>query len=129
MISAKTSPRYHRLAHWLALSFLAANSVVQAQQATDYRINVGSNKTRTDADGRVWGADVFAIGKPSNSNCLGDPIAGTTIDYIYCSNRFFTKANSNNGPFLLEIPVTEAGNYDVRLHFAETVSYHAAMIG
>ena len=113
---------------WLALPFLVANSRAQAQQ-TEYRINVGGNKTWTDGQGRVWGPDVFAIGKPSNSNCLGDPIAGTNIDTIYCSNRYFTKALSNNGPYLLDVPVAQSGNYVVRLHFAETVRYPAAAIG
>ena len=122
------APRFHWLALWLALPFLVANFRTQAQQM-EYRINVGSNKTWADGQGRVWGPDVFSIGRQFNSICAGDPIAGTTIDTIYCTNRYFTKANSNNGPFLLEVPLTQAGNYVVRLHFAETVSDYGVMIG
>ena len=128
MIFVAKAPRFHPLALWLVTPFLAAISRVQAQP-TDYRINVGSNRTWTDGEGRVWGPDTFSIGRQFNSICTGDPIAGTTFDTIYCTNRYFTKALSNNGPYLLEVPVAQSGTYVVRLHFAETVSYHAAMTG
>ena len=118
MILFAKAPSFHRFALWLLLA-IAAISGGQAQ--SDYRMNIGTNKTWTDGQGRFWGPDRLSIGRPSNTVCTGDPIAGTSSDFIYCSNRFFTKATSNNGPFLLDVPVAQAGNYLVRLHFAETV--------
>ena len=115
---------HQQLAFVFAL-YAAALSGVHAQ--TDVRINFGSKTDWKDGSGKTWLADTFLIGKASSSSCAGDPIAGTTIDTIYCKNRFFTPESSNYGPYKLNIPMAQPGQYLVRLHFAELVSYMVLM--
>lgn len=111
-------PSLHCFAVLLWLPFAAI--VVSAQ--SDIRINVGGTADWTDGDGQTWKKDDFTIGQPFNIACAGNPIAGSNYDTIYCSQRYFKPAQGNSGPYLLNVPVTQAGDYKVRLHFAETVS-------
>ena len=117
-MSLRASP-FRWLVFSLASTF-AALSGVHAQSAV--RINVGSTKAWTDSKGNVWQPDAFTIGRAFSTKCVGDVIAGTIDDTIYCTNRYFTKALSNNGPYLMDVPISQTGSYLVRLHFAETVS-------
>jgi len=105
-------PSLHWVTVLLWLPFVAL--VVSAQ--SDIRINVGATADLTDGNGRTWKKDDFTIGRAHDKACTNNPIT------IYCSNRYFTPALSNNGPYLLNVPVTQAGEYKVRLHFSETVS-------
>ena len=96
---------------------------VVADEPTSYaiRINVGDFEY-TDSQGRVWMADDFTIGGSYGIDCSNNPIAGTLDGEIYCSNRWFAPWNSDNGPYIMEVPVEQSGEYTVRLHFAEIVS-------
>ncbi|MBM1106784.1 PQQ-dependent sugar dehydrogenase [Aurantibacter crassamenti] len=72
------------------------------------RINVGGENHTTINDD-VFIADVYATGgKLYNRSVV---IADTPDDLIYQSERF--------GNFTYEIPIPVAGEYDLRLHFAE----------
>ncbi|MEO9891022.1 malectin domain-containing carbohydrate-binding protein [Aurantibacter sp.] len=71
------------------------------------RINVGGEQI-------TYGTDAYSADQYFMSGSLYDttsPIAGTTSDEIYQTERF--------GNFSYEIPIPVAGEYDIRLHFAE----------
>jgi Malectin domain len=78
------------------------------------RVNVAGGQI-TDPSGNVWEADGL------HNYCAGTQyyacpmnISNTVNDDLYCSYRFF-----NQAPYLCQVPVPN-GNYNVRLHFAET---------
>ena len=72
------------------------------------RINTGG--LQTIAGGQIFMGDDFSTGGAVAEAVI--PIAGTNDDALYQSERF--------GEFSYEIPVPAAGDYDIRLHFAET---------
>ncbi|MGB6151188.1 MAG: malectin domain-containing carbohydrate-binding protein, partial [Pricia sp.] len=73
----------------------------------EVRINVGGPQTLVG--GQTFIADRYASGGNLFSNEI--PIDGTTDDALYQTERF--------GTYSYEIPVSIAGDYDIRLHFAE----------
>jgi len=73
----------------------------------EVRINVGGPQTLVG--GQTFIADRYASGGTLFSNEV--PIAGTTDDTLYQTERY--------GTYSYEIPVSIAGDYDIRLHFAE----------
>lgn len=80
-----------------------------------YRINVGGG-TFEDAAGQIWSPDSgFTSG---SSSTFTNEIAGTIDDAIYQSFRY---DDSPSTPLDYVFPVTN-GQYEVRLHFAETWS-------
>ena len=88
------------------------------------RINFGGTDY-TDSLGRVWMADESTIGQAHRINCNDNPITGSLDDQLYCSNRWFNPWNSGEGPYKYDMPVDLDGEYIVRFHFAEIVSYSA----
>ena len=106
-------------AFWLMALAWAWAGLVKAQN--NVRINLGAAKNYTDLRQRVWRADPFTIGLTQSVSCAGNPI-GTIFDPVYCKYRFFTKKSSNYGPYLMNVTVPQAGQYNVILHFSETVS-------
>ena len=73
----------------------------------EIRINVGGPQTLVD--GQTFIADRYASGGTLFTNEI--PINGTSDDTLYQTERF--------GTYSYEIPVSIAGDYDIRLHFAE----------
>ena len=86
------------------------------------RYNIGSTADWTDPFGQLWKKDILTLGSKTSVFCGNDPIMGTTLDTLYCSNRWFAPTNAGASPYLISIPVTQAGTFRVRLHFAELVS-------
>ncbi len=77
------------------------------------RINAGG--PGVTADGVAWEADRAFSGGRTYTNTGTTAIAGTTADALYLTER---SAGTDLGSFSYAIPVA-AGDYDVRLHFAE----------
>ncbi len=78
------------------------------------RVNAGGLGF-TDSGGRTWYDDQgFSSGSTLGS---GNPIAGTTDDILYQSERFDSSASGANLEYAFEVA---AGEYEVTLHFAET---------
>lgn len=111
--SGKTSPA--------ATTIVRPRAIVGAV----YRIDCGlASGTTTDTLGNVWSADGFnnGVGLTDNSSIQ---IAGTTDDVIYRSRRY-------DGPTGAELKYTlpvANGDYELRLHFAETTSAFASPVG
>ena len=84
----------------------------------DVWINVGG-WPYTDSVGRTWFADTHCEDGVIYSTCPA-AIANTVEDELYCSMRFFPSLNVS--PLVYNIPVYRIAQYEVRLHFAETVS-------
>lgn len=79
------------------------------------RVNAGGG-AYVDMAGRTWSADTgFTSGSVTG---FANPIAGTTDDTLYQTFRF---DNSPGSP-LDYVFAVQNGNYEVRLHFAETWS-------
>ncbi len=81
------------------------------------RINAGGGEVTVN--GNTFSADQYNLGGQEFSNTT--PIAGTTDDQLYQTERYAEGTNNNEGTggFGYEIPVGVAGEYDIRLHFAE----------
>jgi len=105
------------------VSVPVAAPVSSPTSPADYavRINVGGEEY-TDTEGNLWLADAASIGQIHGIGCVGDAISETVDDELYCANRWFSLANSNNSPYIYTVPVDLEGDYTVRFHFAETVS-------
>ncbi|MBJ7881022.1 malectin domain-containing carbohydrate-binding protein [Gelidibacter salicanalis] len=71
------------------------------------RINVGGPETTLDSE--IFSEDKHFLGGKLYANIT--PIAGTDDDALYQTERY--------GSFSYAIPVPVAGEYDIRLHFAE----------
>jgi len=80
---------------------------------TSVRISAGATTSYTDARGNAWLADKFFSGGTSHTNTSA--VSGTSAPLLYKSERYGQAASS----FVYSIPVSN-GNYNVRLHFAET---------
>lgn len=83
------------------------------------RINAGGDKY-IDSLGNIWSADRYVVdfNGQDYTDCF-HPITGTIDDSLYCCHRWF--AVWTGFPYVYHIPVTMAGVYEVRLHFAEIV--------
>lgn len=95
-------------------------------RSTLYRIDVGSNASYTDSTGKVWSSDTgkgwFSPTNAQAENAGNVPIANTTNDKLYQTYR---GKISNTTPLASRIinfnlPISNPGNLEVRLHFAET---------
>jgi len=86
------------------------------------RINVGATGDWLDPFGRTWKADALTIGRAKTIDCQPMPISDTDMDTLYCSNKWFKVANAGPAPYVITVPVTQEGEFNVRLHFSETVS-------
>jgi Malectin domain len=73
-----------------------------------------------DAAGNTWIADNYFGSKGAAYGSCPAIVANTVDDELYCTNRWF--ASYHGPPFVYEIPVSVAGLYEIRLHFAELVS-------
>lgn len=78
-----------------------------------YRINCGG-PAYTDGDGNTWSADAgyYNVGSTFSTN---DPIANTTLDPLYQSERWDKPA----APEMMYTFPVDDGSYEVRLHLAE----------
>ncbi|MCW1922902.1 malectin domain-containing carbohydrate-binding protein [Luteolibacter arcticus] len=90
-----------------------------------FRINTGSNTSYTDTADQVWAADANTSTYNSTSGSVDTsaltaetPIAGTEDDVLYRTFRYDSSASS---PLDFNFTVPN-GDYEVRLHFAETWS-------
>ena len=83
------------------------------------RINAGGDEY-IDFAGNTWLADKYVVNYHGQdyTDC-SQPVNSTTDDSIYCSHRWF--AVWTGFPYVYNIPVTSAGVYEIRLHFAEIV--------
>jgi Malectin domain len=88
------------------------------------RIDAGSLEDYTDANGTTWMSDAWFGGKgrlfapASCASSISTSVDGT----IYCTQRSFSP-NQSNPPFVYRIPVPKKSIYEIRLHFAEIVSF------
>jgi hypothetical protein len=89
------------------------------QGATVARINVGGPAITT-ASG-AWSADQFVTGGIVATDSSGLDIANTLDDELYRKQR------ETSVGFSYAIPVPSAGEYRVRLHFAEIVQHNAGI--
>jgi N-acetylneuraminic acid mutarotase len=80
---------------------------------TLYRINAGGPQV-TNSIGN-FAADVFFSPSPGSIYSVTTPIAGTTNDAIYQTERY---SDTDNGTFSYALPIAN-GSYTVILHFAE----------
>ena len=84
-----------------------------------FRINAGSTTSYTDTAGQVWAPDVntstYNTTSGDNSG-FANAISGTDDDPLYQTFRYDGSASS---PLDFNFTVPD-GNYEVRLHFAET---------
>ena len=76
-------------------------------------VRINSGGPQVELNGITWQQDQYNSGGNTYSNNIAD-ILNTEMDQLYRTERF------NN--FTYNIPVPEAGEYDVNLHFAEI--YH-----
>ncbi|WP_247828490.1 PA14 domain-containing protein [Arthrobacter antioxidans] len=98
-----------------------ASAAIPASAGQAIRINAGGGAVTTG--GVNWLADTYFAGGKTYTNPAVTQIAGTDSDALYFSER---SATTGPGTFGYNIPVP-AGNYTVRLHFAEI--YHGATGG
>ncbi len=86
-----------------------------------FRINAGSASTFTDGAGQIWAADTntsaYSVTSGDSSN-YANAISGTVNDTLYQTFRY---DGSPSSPLDFNFTVAN-GNYEVRLHFAETWS-------
>jgi len=80
----------------------------------------------TDSEGNEWEADGHY--QPAEPDSLSiqttETILGTDDDALYSSARMFRR--NRPGPYLYQIPIPAAGEYNVTLHFAEIDPNRAA---
>lgn len=83
----------------------------------EIRINAGGGEVTLN--GATFSADQYNQGGQEYINST--PIEGTADDPLYQTERYADATNDNvgTGGFGYEIPVGTAGEYDIRLHFAE----------
>ncbi|WP_347157367.1 malectin domain-containing carbohydrate-binding protein [Pontibacter chitinilyticus] len=86
---------------------------------TGNRINAGGPQF-TDSQSQSWSADAAFVGGAVSSKTFD--VQGTTDDALYLTYRYATPAataGSPGTPFSYSIPVSEPGEYNVKLHFLE----------
>jgi Malectin domain len=87
-------------------------------------INAGTAEDYTDTSGTTWISDSLFVRKGQRyapTNCAAS-LASTADSTIYCTQLSFSSAQSNP-PFVYRIPVPKDSLYEIRLHFAEIVSF------
>ncbi|MDO6391757.1 malectin domain-containing carbohydrate-binding protein [Pontibacter sp. BT731] len=90
----------------------STSSTTSTITSTSSLINAGGSQL-TDSQSRTWSADANYSGGLSTNRALA--IANTTDDALY---RYYRIA-SNGAAINYSVPVKEAGNYTVKLHFVE----------
>jgi Malectin domain len=88
------------------------------------RYSAGATEDWIDDNGLTWKSDSTIMSNGAIYSQCPLEIANTTMDNLYCKERYFNKW-VHNGPFKYDIPVPRNGAYTLKLHFAETV-YKAA---
>jgi Malectin domain len=89
-------------------------------------INSGSTADYVDADGTIWKSDTAFTNTGDIYSVCPLEIVNTTLDSLYCKERYFNKWVHINKPFRYDIPVPRIGSaYTVKLHFAE-INYKTA---
>jgi len=94
-----------------------------------HRIDCGKTDpgySYTDPLGNVWARDEYFNTNNTNVTTVTNTITGTNIPEIYKS--FHSKQRTNSTLLKYEIPVAN-GNYEVRLHFAETSTAATVAVG
>lgn len=89
-------------------------------------LNAGASEDYTDGNGTTWISDSYFGGKGQRyvpTNCEAS-IAFTSDGNVYCTQRSFSSAQSSP-PFIYRVPVPKVALYEIRLHFAEIVSFRA----
>ncbi len=97
-----------------------SSATPRALGAVLYRIDCGKTDvgySYVDPLGNTWARDEFFNASNTNVTTVTTAITGTSIPEIYKS--FHSKQRTSSTPLKYEFPVTN-GNYEVRLHFAET---------
>ena len=89
------------------------------------RINAGSTEDFVDADGMVWKSDTAYTNTGDMYGKCPLDIFNTTLDGLYCKERYFNQWVHTVKPYKYTIPVPQTGAYTVKLHFAE-IHYQAA---
>jgi Malectin domain len=89
------------------------------------RINVGGSQY-VDTLGNVWMGDAYFEKKGKVFNICTSaivPIVNTVEDGLYCTSRYFQKSTTLP-PFQYQIPIptTSTAQFNVRLHFMDSVS-------
>ncbi|MDZ4699783.1 MAG: malectin domain-containing carbohydrate-binding protein [Rhodothermales bacterium] len=103
----------------LVLLALVAAPAALAQNAPILRLNAGgADKT---FNGTTFTSDVF-FSDSKTTTFDSRAIAGTEVDDLFLSERI---TNDGGEPFSYGIPVPADGNYELRLHFAETAFLEA----
>jgi Malectin domain len=83
-----------------------------------HRINCGAtNQVIVPPSNVVWNPDQYASSGLSYSTC-----GNTTTGSIYCTSRYFRTQDASPFRYNLPVPVSNR-TYEVRLHFAEQVSF------
>jgi len=104
---------------------LAPSLLPSTSTSTVALINCGGGAF-TDSQGNEWEADDYY--QPAEPDSLSiqtmEPILNTDDDALYSSARMFRR--NRPGPYLYEIPIPAAGDYNVVLHFAEIDPNRAA---
>jgi uncharacterized protein YuzE len=84
------------------------------------RISSGSTEDYIDADGVIWNSDTTYTNTGDIYSLCPLEIINTTLDALYCKERYFNKWVHVNKPFRYDVAVPRAGSaYTVKLHFAE----------
>ena len=91
------------------------------------RITAGSADDYIDVDGVIWKSDAAFTATGDIYSVCPLEIINTTLDSLYCKERFFNKWVHINKPFRYDIPVPRINSaYTVKLHFAE-INFNSAM--
>ena len=125
--------RLRLLVHSILLVLVAATLRTRHLQDDDgapivpfaVRINAGSTEDFVDADGMVWKSDTAYTNTGDMYGKCPLDIFNTTLDGLYCKERYFNQWVHTVKPYKYTIPVPQTGAYTVKLHFAE-IHYQAA---
>lgn len=90
------------------------------------RINAGGS-SYLDSVGNLWSADKYVVNNHGQvyTTCP-NAISNTTDDTLYCCQRWFSAWSGT--PYVYSIPIASSGVYEVRLYFAEIVSFTTLVI-
>lgn len=102
-------------AHSLLPVLLSMAGIAGNGQTTIHRINSGGQGF-TDTSGNVWSADSLFTG--GSSYVVTSPIQNTLSPTAYRAERWWTATSGIISAYRLPVPA--AGDYEIRLHFAET---------
>ena len=82
------------------------------------RISTGATESWIDENGLVWESDNAFINQGSIHSICPLQISNTTMDTLYCKERYFNKW-VHMQPFRYDLAVPRNSTYSIRLHFAE----------